>query len=286
MQRMQCGPRAGLSPKMGEQIASRSALTADHDLTVIIPAYNEQRRLPWTLGEVGHFLDFWGLDYRVLVADDGSSDATATLTDSLGPRFSTLSLPEHRGKGCAVRTAMLQATGHVAAFTDADLPFELAALQEGYRQIREGHCAVVFGARDLAQSTHKAPRRFSRTVATWVFRQVVKRLISREVTDTQCGLKLFSFQAATEVFSRATLDGFAFDAEVVLLVEQLGLRFRRIPVSLVREYDSTLSMARDTLPMLLDIAALWWRNRFLRTVPAAPLPEVAAAEAARRKQAA
>jgi dolichyl-phosphate beta-glucosyltransferase len=277
---------AGHSPKMGEQIAVPPAPTADHDLTVIIPAYNEERRLPWTLGEVGHFLDSWGLDYQVLVADDGSRDATARLTDSLGPRFSTLSLPEHGGKGCAVRTAMLQATGHVIAFTDADLPFELAALCDGYRQIRAGLCEVVFGARDLVQSTSKAPRRFSRTLATWVFRQLVKRLISRQVTDTQCGLKLFSFRAAREIFSRATLNGFAFDAEVVLLVEQLGFPFLRIPVSLVREYDSTLSMVRDTLPMLMDIASLWWRSCFLRTLPAPLAPEEESAEMGRRKQAA
>ncbi|MGA2064412.1 MAG: glycosyltransferase [Thermoguttaceae bacterium] len=286
MQRIERWSRGELSPNTGERIASRSALTPDHDLTVVIPAFNEQQRLPWTLGELGQFLESWGLDYRVLVADDGSSDATATLTELLGPRFATLSLPEHRGKGCAVRTAMLHATGHVVAFTDADLPFELAALREGYRQIRGGQCAVVFGARDLEQSAHKAPRRFSRTLATWVFRELVKRLISRQVTDTQCGLKLFSLQAATEVFSRATLDGFAFDAEVVLLVEQLGLRFRRIPVNLVREYASTLSVARDTLPMLWDIAALWWRNRFLRPVPVWPVAQAEATQSARRKQAA
>ena len=146
-------------------------LESEHDLTVIIPAFNEESRLPWTLAELGRFLDASGIDYRVLVADDGSTDSTATLTDALGPRFATISLDRNRGKGAAVRTAMLQASGSVVAFTDADLPYELSALQAGYQQIRSGETEVVFGARDLEQSTHSARRRFSRTVATWFFRK-------------------------------------------------------------------------------------------------------------------
>ncbi|MGD0897403.1 MAG: glycosyltransferase [Thermoguttaceae bacterium] len=272
--------------EMGAKAGPRRTRTADHDMTVVIPAFNEECRLPWALCELGHSLDDWGLDYRVVVADDCSSDRTPTLTNLLGPRFSTVSLAEHRGKGCAVRTAVLRATGRVVAFTDADLPYDLSGLRDGYQRIRGGECEVVFGARDLEQSTHLARRRFSRTLATWMFREVVKRLISREVTDTQCGLKLFSLEAAREIFCRAALDGFSFDAEVVLLVQQLGLRFRRIPVSLVREYASTLSVARDTLPMLLDIAALWWRNRFLRILPTPRWPEADSAEVEDRKQAA
>ena len=106
---------------------------ADHDLTVIIPAYNEEKRLPWTLAQLTAFLNDWGVDYRVLVADDGSTDRTAALTRDLGPRCSTLRLAPQGGKGRAVRTAMLRATGRVLAFTDADLPFQLTALRAGLR---------------------------------------------------------------------------------------------------------------------------------------------------------
>ena len=109
---------------------------ADHDLSVIIPAYNEEKRLPWTLAELTKFLDAWGVDYRVLVADDGSTDRTAALTQRLGPRFSTLRIVPQGGKGRAIRIAMLRATGRVLAFTDADLPFQLSAMQQGYDWIR------------------------------------------------------------------------------------------------------------------------------------------------------
>ena len=246
---------------------------ADHEFSLVIPAYNEESRLPWTLAELRRFLDASGIDYRVLVADDGSTDGTAALAGTLGTRFSTVSLPQNRGKGAAVRNAMLRARGKVLAFTDADLPFELESLLEAYELVRGARCEVVFGARDLAQSTHPAKRKLSRTVATCLFREVVKRLISREVTDTQCGLKAFSLRAARTIFSRLTLDGFSFDAEVVFLTQRLGLTFQRIPVNLVREYGSTLSLRRHTLPMLRDIVELWWRNRHLQALPlAVPAP--------------
>ncbi len=259
---------------------------ADHDLTLIIPAFNEEKRLPWTLGELRRALHDWGIDYRVVVADDGSSDRTPTLAGLFGPRFSTVSLAEHRGKGCAVRTAMLRATGRVVAFTDADLPYELSALRNGYEPVRSGAADVVFGARDVAGARHLAPRRLSRILTTWVFRNIVKRLISSEVTDTQCGLKIFSLSAAREIFSRTTLDGFAFDAEVVLLTEQLGLPYRRIPVNLAREDASSLSVPRDAVPMLLDVIKVWWRNRVLRISTMPRLPEVELANAEERKKSA
>jgi dolichyl-phosphate beta-glucosyltransferase len=243
------------------QPAARATPGLDHDLTVVIPAYNEENRLPWTLDELGRFLDRSGLDYRVLVADDGSRDYTCLLTLSRGPRFSTLRLPRHRGKGAAVRAGMLRAAGRVVAFTDADLPYQLDALKEGYRWIEEGRCEVVFGARDLDGSVHRAPRRLARTIATAAYRQIVKRVISREVTDTQCGLKLFSRRAARAIFSRAAINGFAFDAEIVLLAQRLGLSFRRLPVTLVNEYSSTLSLSWHSLPMLWDLGRIWLRDR-------------------------
>jgi dolichyl-phosphate beta-glucosyltransferase len=241
---------------------------ADHDLTVIVPAYNEEQRLSWTLEGLTAFLDDWGVDYRVVVADDGSTDGTAALARGFGQRCSALCITPHGGKGRAVREAMLRATGRVLAFTDADLPFELSALRVGYRSIVHGGCRVVFGARDIEGARHLAPRRMARRLATFAFREIVRRLVSREVTDTQCGLKLFSRRAALEIFARSTIDGFAFDAEVVMLTERLGLPFRRVPVSLVNEFSSTLSLRRNAWPMFCDVLRLRMRDRVGPPVPA------------------
>ncbi len=264
-------------------------LPADHDLTVIIPAYNEEKRLPWTLAQLAVFLSEWGLDYRILVADDGSTDRTAALTRELGPRCATLRLVPQGGKGRAVRTAMLHATGRVLCFTDADLPFQLTALRQGYEWIHDGECDVVFGARDIEGAENIARRRLLRRLATFAFREVVRRMVSREVTDTQCGLKLFRRQAALEIFARTTIDGFAFDAEVVMLTHRLGLPFRRVPVTLVNEFSSTLSLRRNALPMLMDVMRVWLRQRAGGEMPAPQFifaPAEATSEDKRRKIAA
>ena len=234
---------------------------ADHDITVIVPAYNEEARLPWTLAGLAKFLDAWKVDYRVLVANDGSSDNTAALADGFGPRFSTLTLVPQGGKGRAVRAAMLQATGRIVSFTDADLPFDLDALKVGYEWINAGQCDIVFGARDIVGASRVVTRKIMRRIATRMFRALMQQLISREVSDTQCGLKVFRRQAAVEIFSRTTIDGFAFDAEVVLLTHRLNLPFRRVPVTLVNDYGSALSLRRHTLPMIVDVLKLWWRTR-------------------------
>ncbi len=258
---------------------------ADHDLSVIIPAYNEEKRLPWTLAELTKFLDAWGVDYRVLVADDGSSDRTAALTQRLGPRFSTLRIVPQGGKGRAIRIAMLRASGRVLAFTDADLPFQLSAMQQGYDWIRAGQADVVFGARDIEGAENLARRRLARRLATFTFRAIVSHMVSREVTDTQCGLKLFRRQAALDIFSRTTIDGFAFDAEVVMLTHRLGLPFRRVPVSLVNEFASTLSLRRNALPMLWDVFRVWLRERTGQGVPAPHFVYAAANEEPERRAA-
>lgn len=257
---------------------------SDHELTVLVPSYEEERRLPGTLAGLGEFLDGWGIDYRVVVVDDGSRDETARVSRQFGPRFSTLRLQQHAGKGAAVRQGMLAATGELVAFTDADLPYDLTALQTGCHWIRRGDCQVVFGARDLAGATCHVRRKLSRIVASAIFRQLVRLTISKEVSDTQCGLKIFSRSAAVEIFSRTTLDGFAFDAEVVLLCHRLNVPFRRIAVRLINEYSSSLSVSRHGWRMLRDVASLAVHDRLsgravppVRTLPETPtIPRKAA----------
>lgn len=278
-------PVPGIRPDLA--LAARRFPASDHDLTVIVPAYNEELRLPATLDGLAVYLDRWGIDYRVLVVDDGSRDQTARLTEGRGQRFSTISQP-NRGKGAAIRNGMLHATGMVIAFTDADLPYDLEGVKAANRLIRSGECEIVFGARDLQESAVHAPRRLARTLATHVFRAMMRLLVSRHINDTQCGLKAFSRRAALELFTRTTLDGFAFDAEVVFLTHQLGLSYRRIPVTLINEYASTISLTRHALPMLLDVIGVRrraWRGEYaldgtlppIRIEPASPESSKAAA---------
>jgi dolichyl-phosphate beta-glucosyltransferase len=217
---------------------------SDHDLTIIIPAYNEESRLPKTLTDAAAYLDDWGIDYRVIVVDDGSKDKTSELASQYGWRFSTIRQP-NGGKGSAVRKGLLAATGRIVAFTDADLPYDLTSLKAACEIINAGQSDAVFGSRDMSDSAS--------LVASTVFRGIVTFLVSRQIRDTQCGLKIFSRSAARAIFSRATINGFAFDAEAVFLAHCLKLRLQKVPVTLVNEYASTISLSRNAIPMLMDV---------------------------------
>ena len=233
--------------------------SVDHDLTLIIPAYNEEARLPKTLSDAKAYLDAWGINYRVLVIDDGSHDATSTLTAAFGRRFSTIRQP-NGGKGAAVRNGMLSASGRVIAFTDADLPYDLTALKSAYETINQGKRDVVFGSRTVEGAASHVERRWTWTLASFVFRTIMSLLVSRQVTDTQCGLKVFSKGAARRIFSRVTVNGFAFDAEVVYLTHLLNLSFEKVAVTLVNEYSTTISLTRNAIPMLMDVIGVRLRS--------------------------
>ncbi len=227
----------------------------DHDLTLVIPAYNEESRLPKTLADAKAYLENWGINYRVLVVDDGSSDATSTISSSFGRRFSTMYQP-NGGKGSAVRNGMIAATGRVVGFTDADLPYDLDALKSAYETISAGKRDVVFGSRTAEGAKSNVERQWMRTLASFIFRSFMALLVSRKVTDTQCGLKVFSRRAARKIFSRATVNGFAFDAEVVYLTHLLKLSFEKVPVTLVNDYSTTISLTRNAIPMLMDVVGV------------------------------
>lgn len=235
-----------------------AASPTDHDLTLVIPAYNEESRLPKTLTDAAVFLDRWGIDYRVIVVDDGSKDNTAKLAEQYGSRFSTIRQP-NGGKGSAVQNGLLAATGRVVAFTDADLPYDLVSLKAAYDIVSQGEADAVFGSLDMDDSANLVERQFLRTLASQVFRGIVTLLVSRQIRDTQCGLKVFSRSAARAIFSRSTIKGFAFDAEAVFLAHCLKLRLQKVPVTLINEYASTISLSRNAIPMLMDVVRVRWR---------------------------
>jgi dolichyl-phosphate beta-glucosyltransferase len=148
----------------------------------------------------------------------------------------------------------------VAAFTDADLPFDLSALHDGYQLVRTNQADVVCGARDLAGSRANVSRSLWRHGASWAFRGAVRQLLALRVTDTQCGLKIFSRRAVESIFPRQQVDGLAFDVEVLYLAERLGLICARVPVLQLNEYASTISLRRQALPMLMELLRIRWRD--------------------------
>lgn len=229
---------------------------AGPDFTLVIPAFDEEAQLPLTLASLAHDLDTWRIDYRVLVVDDGSRDDTRSIADRFGPRFATLSLDRHAGKGAAIRRGILASAGRVVGFTDADLPFDPRALRVAYDMVSAGDDDVVFGARDVAGSECHVRQRVIRRVAAYLFRTFAVHMLNLTVTDPQCGLKVFSRRAAQAIFTRALVDGYAFDSEVTLLVRALDFDLSTVPVTWMNNGSSTVSVCRDTASMIADVIRL------------------------------
>ena len=174
----------------------RPTAAPEFGLTVVVPAYNEVARLPRTLDGLAAWASSRDFSVEILVVDDGSRDATAEVAARHGCGCGVIRLVANSGKGAAVRTGMLQGRGAVVAFTDADLPYRLEALEEAHDLIAGGTADVVYGGRDLAASSEAVSRARSRSLASVCYRRFASRLVSRDVPDTQCGLKAYSHSAA------------------------------------------------------------------------------------------
>ena len=262
-----------LSPSATIAFPRRAAGVANFDLTIVVPAYNEMARLPKTLDGLDAWAAAQPFSVEILVVDDGSRDATAAAAAAHGCGCGVIRLTHNGGKGAAVRTGMLQASGRVIGFTDADLPYRLDAVERAYETIASGAADVVYGGRDLATSAMTVRRTAARSFASRCFRAIAGRLVSGSVTDTQCGLKLFERGAAREIFSRVHTDGFAFDAEAILVAERLALRASRVPVVLVNEAGSTVSLRRHAASMLRDVVKARLRHARQAGPPSAAVPQ-------------
>lgn len=222
-------------------------------LSVVVPTFRE----PAIADSVRRIRsELAGLDggLEVVVVDDGSGDGTADAARAAGAD-NVLALPVNRGKGAAVRAGMLAATGRTIAFTDADLSYAPAQIERLLAAVEDGWDVVVGNRHDEASTT---------LVAAGAVRQLGGRLINlatRSVLvaphpDTQCGLKAFRSDVARVVFGHSCIDGFAFDVEVIHLVERWGLSLREVEVEVTNSDRSTVHVARDALALLADLVRI------------------------------
>jgi len=198
-------------------------------ISIIIPAYNEEKRLPATLQTVKAYLESSQWDFaEIVVVNDGSRDRTAEVARAAGVRV--LENPGNRGKGYTVRHGMLAAKGERALFSDADLSAPIEDLEKLWAQMEKGQAQVVIGSRAIDRSLIGVHQPFFREMSGRVFNIVMRVITGLPFHDTQCGFKLFQRCAAHEIFTRQQLDGFGFDVEVMFLARRLGFRVLEIPV--------------------------------------------------------
>jgi dolichyl-phosphate beta-glucosyltransferase len=230
------------------------------DLSIVIPAFNEAGRIRTTLDQLVRFLDDRGCSYEITVVDDGSSDGTFTLCrDYAGrhPHVQAISLPENRGKGHAVRVGMMASRGQLVAFSDADMPIPPAEYHR-FEQALAAGADMAVGSRYLPTAHWEMP--LSRRITGWGFRWLVRLLIGNLVTDSQFGFKMLTAAAARDLSPSLTIDGFAFDAELIRLAHERGYRIAELPVRGVNASGSTVRLGHDAPLMLWQLFCIRCRT--------------------------
>ena len=232
-------------------------------LSIVIPAYNEERRLPSTLDTVLAWLNGSGFaDAEVVVVDDGSSDGTAALVEARSaadPRVRLLRNPGNRGKGYAVRHGMLEARGGWILFSDADLSAPIEELPKLLGAAQGKNAAVAIGSRALDRTLIGVHQSRWREVSGIVFNLLMRLLTGLPFADTQCGFKLYRRDAARQVFERQRLDGFGFDVEDLFIAHRLGLAAIEVPVKWNNVEGTKVGLSQG-LRSFLDLLVIRWNG--------------------------
>jgi dolichyl-phosphate beta-glucosyltransferase len=242
-------------------------MTSDVRLSVVVPAFNEEERLPATLARIRGYLEERAIASEIIVVDDGSSDRTArAAAEALRgrPNDLVLRLAKNRGKGRAVREGVLASKGRFVLYTDADLSTPIGDIEKFF-PVMEGGADVVIGSRAHPQAEIQVHQNPLREFLGKTFNVFVRALILQGFRDTQCGFKLFRGDAAREVFRLVRTDGFSFDVEALFIARRLGFRVAEVPVVWCDSRPSKVRLVGSSLRMLGDLLRI--RPRHRRTAP-------------------
>lgn len=226
-------------------------------LSVIIPVYNEESRLPKTLREIDKYLSRQTYDYEIIVVSDGSTDKTVEIVRNLMTEIKNLKIldfKENRGKGFGVRQGMLEAKGDYRLFTDADNSTSIDQVEKMWPEFNKGY-DIVIGSRDVKGAILDPPQPWIRKVILGegfkLFRKIIIGLW--RIEDSQCGFKGFTKKAAENIFPRSAINRWAFDPEILIIGKLLGYKIKEVPVYWKNDPESKVKfkgmveMARDLL---------------------------------------
>ena len=225
-------------------------------LSLIIPAYNEEKKLPKTLTEVDSYLRTRDYDYEILVVNDGSGDKTVEIAKNLIPGIKNLRVTgynRNQGKGYAVRFGMMEAKGDFRLFSDADNSTSVDQVEKMWPEIEKG-ADIVIGSRDIKDAVLDPPQPWIRQMLLGegfkLFRKLVLGLW--KIEDTQCGFKCFSKEAAENIFPKCRISRFAFDPEILIIAEKMGYKIKEIPVYWKNDLESKVKF-KSILKIALDL---------------------------------
>ena len=232
------------------------------DLSIVIPAFEESKKIARDVKAATAFLEANGLVGEIIVVDDGSVDDTAAaarrVTVPADIRYEVIRYEPHRGKGCAVRTGMNATTGRYIMFADCGLCIPYGNVLQGLKMLKKDTCDIAHGSRRLIESDILQDQPWHRRVFSRMFKATVRTLLGvpRQLTDTQCGFKIYKGDVGRELYGACTTDGFMFDVEVILRAARKGKRIREFPVEWACDPDSRLSVTRTPWPVLAELRAL------------------------------
>jgi dolichyl-phosphate beta-glucosyltransferase len=227
-------------------------------LSVVVPAYNEEERLPRTLARLHEYYEAQPYPYDVTVVSDGSQDRTGQLVKEFAqthPKFGLIEYMPNHGKGFAVRTGMLAATGDLILFCDADLATPQEETEKLLPHMTAG-ADIAIGSRPLRESKLEKHQPFLREMFGRMANLAVQLLAVRGIHDTQCGFKLFTRKAAHDIFGRCKLDEFGFDFECLMIAQDLGYRIDEVPIRWLDQEGSKVVLMRDGPRALRDLVKI------------------------------
>lgn len=226
-------------------------------LTVVIPMYNESKIIEDSVKKLSAYMQANFESYEIIFSDDGSSDNSAQLVKNLNLPFTrVIGYGENKGKGCAVRHAMLEAEGEIRIFTDADLAYGTEAIGQAYKfMLENSNTDILIGSRNLSKDGYEGYT-LKRKLMSKLYIKILCLVGGFKLSDSQCGFKAFRAKAAEDIFSQCHVDGFAFDFEAILHAEQLNCIISEIPVKIINHRDSSVRPLSDAIGMLKDLKRL------------------------------
>jgi len=223
------------------------------EISIIIPAYNEEKRLEPTLKAITQYLEKNFKTYEVLVVNDGSKDNTAEITEKFkDKKVRIIQNPKNMGKGFSVKNGMINAKYDPVLFTDADLATPIEEVEKLLKALQEGY-DVAIASRNIQGSTISVHQPGYRKALGKAFPFIVKSMVLPDFKDTQCGFKLFKKEAARKIFPRQTLKRFAFDVEILYIAKQLNYKVKEVPITWVDKDGSTVSPIKDSFRMFNEV---------------------------------
>ena len=231
-------------------------------LSIVIPCYNEEERLPRTIEQIERYLDGKDVAYELILVDDGSTDGTRLVMDAAAERnrsVRTEALPQNRGKGRALAEGVAAAKGSEILVTDADLSTPIEELEKLQAQLGKG-AGVAIASRAVRGSRVEVSQPIYRVLMGKVFNLLVQAVLLPGIWDTQCGFKLFRADVAHDAFGRLTTDGFGYDPEVLFRAKKRGVKIAEVPVVWRNSAPTKVSPIKSSIDMFKHVVRVRFRS--------------------------